>query len=184
MEAFLAILAFLFYLVILIGVPCIFGAITKHINENKGYDGGFAWGFWLGWIGVIVVACKDPLPTYRPSSGNRSSGTTSQGRAVPPMANSSAPVPAGGWRCTCGRTYAAYVSSCVCGVSKQAATMPKPEASADSSSTAAPAAQKSAPQKTSEQENLTLLREYKQMLDDVVITQEEFENKKKQLLGL
>lgn len=38
---------FLYVLVVLI-VYCIFGAITKHINESKGYDGGFAWGFFLG----------------------------------------------------------------------------------------------------------------------------------------
>lgn len=41
----------------------IFGCITRKINENKGYDGGFAWGFWLGWIGLIVVACKPTLQT-------------------------------------------------------------------------------------------------------------------------
>ncbi len=36
----------------------IFGFVTKTINENKGYEGGFAWGFFLGILGVIVVACK------------------------------------------------------------------------------------------------------------------------------
>ena len=36
----------------------IFGFITKYINNSKGYEGGFAWGFWLNLIGVIVVACK------------------------------------------------------------------------------------------------------------------------------
>lgn len=36
----------------------IFGCITKYINNSKGYEGGFAWGFWLNLIGVIVVACK------------------------------------------------------------------------------------------------------------------------------
>ncbi|MDE6426262.1 MAG: hypothetical protein K2K89_09040 [Ruminococcus sp.] len=36
----------------------IWGFITKTILKNKGYKGGFAWGFLLGIIGVIVVACK------------------------------------------------------------------------------------------------------------------------------
>lgn len=42
----------------------IFGCITKYINENKGYQGGFAWGFFLTWIGIIVVACKPDNRQY------------------------------------------------------------------------------------------------------------------------
>ena len=49
-------------------VSCIFGAITKVINEGKGYYGGFAWGFWLGWIGILVVALKQPIPYTRKES--------------------------------------------------------------------------------------------------------------------
>ena len=47
-----------FWLVGIICASCIFGVVTKTINESKGYKGGFAWGFWLSWFGVIVVACK------------------------------------------------------------------------------------------------------------------------------
>lgn len=43
----------------------IFGFISKYINESKGYEGGFAWGFWLNLIGIIVVACK---PDNRPNA--------------------------------------------------------------------------------------------------------------------
>ena len=39
-------------------VSMICGGITNGININKGYDGGFAWGFFLGVIGIIVVACR------------------------------------------------------------------------------------------------------------------------------
>ena len=45
-------------------VGIIFGCITKHINESKGYEGGFAWGFWLSFIGIIVVACKPDNRIY------------------------------------------------------------------------------------------------------------------------
>lgn len=31
------------------------GVITNKINTKKGYDGGFAWGFFLGIIGIIIV---------------------------------------------------------------------------------------------------------------------------------
>ena len=46
----------------------IFGFITKHVAESKGYDTGFAWGFWLGLIGLIVVAVKPNVERtpYRP----------------------------------------------------------------------------------------------------------------------
>ena len=36
----------------------IFGFVTRKISDNKGYEGGFGWGFWLGVIGIIVVACR------------------------------------------------------------------------------------------------------------------------------
>ena len=52
----------------------IFGLITKHINESKGYSGGFAWGFWLTVIGIIVVACK---PDNRQYSQTRDSDSIS-----------------------------------------------------------------------------------------------------------
>lgn len=34
------------------------GLISKYINESKGYVNGFAWGAWLGIIGILVVVCK------------------------------------------------------------------------------------------------------------------------------
>ena len=47
-------MGFVFYLIVAI----ICGFITKSMNENKGYDGGFAWGFFLSIIGIIVVAVR------------------------------------------------------------------------------------------------------------------------------
>lgn len=37
---------------------CIMEFVSKTIQNNKGYDGGFWWGFLLGIFGIIVVACK------------------------------------------------------------------------------------------------------------------------------
>lgn len=47
-------MGFVIYLIVAI----ICGFITKSMNENKGYDGGFAWGFFLSIIGIIVVAVR------------------------------------------------------------------------------------------------------------------------------
>ena len=40
------------------GSGCVFGAVTKAINRNRGKDGGFWWGFFLGIIGIIIVAVR------------------------------------------------------------------------------------------------------------------------------
>lgn len=145
-------------------IGCIFGAITHAIQDSKGYsESGFWWGFWLGWIGIIVVACKPNLNDYYYShrSGSGSS----------PMITS-ATVPQGGWRCSCGRTHASYVSSCVCGLNKnQTPSKPAPT----------PVSPKQATQET-EAEKIAALREYKALLDSGVLTQEEFDRKKQQLL--
>ena len=78
----------------------------------------------------------------------------------------------GGWRCQCGRVHASYVSSCSCGSSKSGDPAPAPVP------VAAPASEED------EIKNAAAIREYKKLLDDGIITAEEFEAKKKQLLGL
>ncbi len=37
------------------------GAITDSIAKKKGYKSGFAWGFFLSFIGLIIVACYPDL---------------------------------------------------------------------------------------------------------------------------
>jgi len=41
----------------------IFGLITKYVSESKGYEGGFAWGFFLGLIGLLVVGFRPNIVT-------------------------------------------------------------------------------------------------------------------------
>ena len=84
----------------------------------------------------------------------------------------------GGWKCGCGRVNASYTSSCVCGKSKHGETVPE----------AVPVHQPSPamddPVNNTEIANAAAIREYKKLMDDGIITAEEFEVKKKQLLGL
>ena len=98
-------LIYLFGLFIAIAIWFAFGFLTQAINEEKGYHGGFWWGFLLGWVGLVVVLCKEKKTNtsiYRPVSAY----TTP---------------PADSWKCSCGRYNAPYVTSCVCGVSKSQA---------------------------------------------------------------
>ena len=39
-------------------IAVIFGAVSKVITSNRGMKGGFWWGFFLGVIGIIVVAVR------------------------------------------------------------------------------------------------------------------------------
>ena len=77
----------------------------------------------------------------------------------------------GGWQCTCGKVHAAYVSSCSCGRNKYGELPPEPGMLAAQSEIDGTA-------------DVAAIREYKKLLDDGIITAEEFEAKKKQLLGL
>lgn len=162
-------------IVMRIGIRSIWGAITWKMNDYKGYaSNGFWWGFFLGLVGVIVVACKSNVSNYKMTGWKCVCGKVHSdyvtacacGRAR----NTVASVPAGHWSCSCGRIHAPYVSSCICGLSKKdaarSATVPEKATSAT----------------PSEQDTVNLLKEYKTLLDSGAITQEEFDAKKAQLL--
>lgn len=121
------------FLFFLIG-GLIWGVITKTINENKGYDGEFWWGFFLGFIGLIVVLCKPDNRTfvnnnsYSVPDDNWSYGSSSAPVASPNAAYSSYTSAAerernerrilseAFWKCgKCGRVNPAYTGTCICG---------------------------------------------------------------------
>ena len=171
--------SFFVSLLFLIGKCSIWGAITWKINDYKGYaSGGFWWGFFLGLVGVIVVACKPNVRNYKITGWKCTCGrvhsdyvtTCECGRTTRKAAGGfdTASVPDGGWRCACGRVHPAYASSCVCGVTKREAI--------------AGAAKPAQDPVSAEENTVNLLKEYKTLLDSGAITQEEFESKKAQLL--
>lgn len=62
-------------LVLLVPLWLIFGFATRTINRNKGYEGGFWWGFLLGPIGLIIIACKPDNRVHRNVNGAYSIGS-------------------------------------------------------------------------------------------------------------
>jgi len=111
MNPILSILIFIVSIV----TDCIFGAATYRINSDKGYAGnGFWWGFFLGIIGLLIVLCKPEC--YAEYHANNSI-IKKHGDRSPNIAMSQN-LPANGWRCSCGRGNEAYITSCICGISK------------------------------------------------------------------
>lgn len=178
------------YLIGILIWAVVWGFITKHISESKGYDGGFWWGFWLGLIGLIVVACK-PNTYYNQSYNNYGSpyGSPLTPKLTPYEQEKI--IEEGGWKCNnCNRVNPDYITTCSCGTSKSNnVSIPfernstpierpktKSELTPESKST------------TETEPKLTLaadeILKLKQLLDAGALTQDEFDAKKKQLLGL
>lgn len=76
----------------------------------------------------------------------------------------------GGWKCGCGKVNARYVSTCSCGRNKNGDPKPEPAPTVN--------------EEASVDETVADIREYKKLLDEGILTPEEFEAKKKQLLGI
>ena len=145
-------------------ISCIiFGCITRAINTNKGYEGGFAWGFWLGVIGIIVVACRADNRHYYDES-EENSALSAYAKEV----SERRIMDDGGWKCSrCGRINASYSTSCACGITMK-----------ESKNWGTKKIEVAVHSQADE------IKKYKELLDSGAITQEEYDAKKKQLLGL
>ena len=145
----------------------IWGFTARAVIINKGYDDESAKWFWLGFffafIPVIIAATKPSNYQYHSASINETSSVP-QTENKQPQADE--------WRCSCGRVHKDYIWSCPCGKNKsdiKKESQQQPSKTDDSNK---------------KKDDMTIIREYKSLLDEGIITQEEFESKKKQLLGL
>ena len=92
----------------------IWGVIVKKVIENKGYyENWFWWGFFFGWIALIVALTKpnvDRSYNYRPNS------------LLTRLENSDmkpGEVRDGNWKCACGLVNPIYTGTCACGKNRQ-----------------------------------------------------------------
>ena len=170
----------------------IWGAVTYSIADKRGYYGGkwFWLGFFLAWIGVIIAATRP-----------QNDGFAANYRASNIGSSDSEVLSRGGWKCICGRVNYAYVGTCACGRTKAGVNREKAELQkrkeeqaavarqqliaekepAKSIETSAGGQSEAGPAQTS---GYAELRELKSLLDDGIITQTEFDKKKREIIGI
>ena len=179
------------YIVGLIIYGVIFGFATKAVIEDKGYDDNwFWWGFLFGFIALIVACAKPQNVRYSRNSTYTvySSHSPAYGTPLAAAARESEEkkiLAAGGWKCACGSVNAAYVSTCHCGRNKSDVTAAqyKKELEAKKQAEHTKLADTQADH-ADELSKVAAIKEYKKLMDDGIISQDEFDSKKKQLLGL
>ncbi|MCD8390926.1 MAG: SHOCT domain-containing protein, partial [Firmicutes bacterium] len=137
------------------------GCAVNTVIKNKGYkENWFWWGFFFGII-ALIVACTRP--------------NLSERRIYQEQYNAyrdNKTIKTGGWKCPhCGSLNASYVGTCGCGREK-----PKPVVNE-------PKNEKQTEIKN-DLERLNMIKEYKSLLDSGIITQEEFDKKKAELIKL
>lgn len=158
---------------------CVWGFVTNKVIKNKGYEENwFWWGFFFGIFAVIVAATK---PNVYATQVSVASNEVDQSIHNISSSIDKRALKNGDWKCTCGRVNPFYFGTCACGRSKRDVLEAQVKAQREKEA----AREKELREKKEEQElaNLKRLREYKELLDSGVITQEEFEAKKKEILG-
>lgn len=104
-----------FWLLVYLIDGIIFGLITRHVAQSKGYDGGFCWGFFLGVIGLLVVGFRPNLMTTMPVSTEYK---PMYGGALKPEEKQT-------WTCVCGAKNSYRLDYCpICRQTRDAAMKP------------------------------------------------------------
>lgn len=142
-------------MILLIVQGLIFGFATDAVIRNKGYDENwFWWGFFFGLVALVVAVAKPD-------------NTVTVSYEIRQQNHEKALLNENGWKCSqCGTVHPHYTGTCGCGNTKSASLE----------------AEQKKQKQASELENLQKLKAYKELLDSGVITEEEFEKKKKELL--
>lgn len=155
----------------------IFGIATYKVIENKGYyENWFWWGFFFGFIALIVALSK-PDVHYRNNTYDEVIGKTAEAIRTKDILAS------GGWRCSfCNSLNAFNVTSCSCGRNQDESKQHRKDLARLQQERTAKANGYKETSSNKEMNNIELIAKYKELLDAGAITQEEFEKKKQTLL--
>ncbi len=186
----------LFYVFAYAIAGVVFGCAANAIVHNKGYDENwFWWGFFFTWIALIVAACK-PQVTDEVSMLYRSSLSRNLDRSY---VKGTPAAPAGFWKCECGSSNPPNIGTCSCGMRRSEAVRIQAErkkAEMEKKKLAEERVKRMTAKKTEnkpekdnsskiqdEQAKVKLLKEYKDLFDSGVISEEEFNAKKAAILN-
>lgn len=168
----------------------IWGCITNSIMKNKGYTGGgwFWLGAFLGFIGLIIALTKPDVSHYssRPYTENKALQNFKEYEARSAYNSSDGAngtdkpgtVRNGVWRCRCGNYTSIKSGVCsMCGTSLSELR--------NDQLTIASASNYQIPHHTASNsdDSIEKIKKYKELLDIGAITEEEYNIKKKELLG-
>ncbi len=159
----------------------IWGVVCNKVIENKGYDENwFWWGFFFGFIAFIVALTKSDNHHYYEQVdqyGNVKTDINSALSAAAREKSNEQIMRAGGWKCNnCGRINSSATGTCACGWTKEQSYKNKIEEDKQDEQISTAAL-------ITENANLEILKKYKELLDMGAINQEEFDKKKKEILG-
>ena len=144
-------------------VGYIWGGAVQKIISDKGYqENWFWWGFFFGLFAWIAAWAKPAV--YPPAAAS----------PVSPLPYDRELPETGGWICSCGRVNPSYTGTCACGKTKR-------EIEEANLTQAKRRAERQLERE--EIEKLNRVKAYKEFLDAGVITQEEYEAKRKEILG-
>lgn len=171
------------------------GIVCLKVAKNKGIDDGtwFIWGLLFGLLAFFVVISKpnkvtiiqdfnggyisnsEKIDWVCPRCRHYNAGSISecicgQQRPIKRVKEVQVQESKNDWKCMfCGKVNAEYVGTCGCGKTKQDSVRKLKAKTKDAHC-------------DTQLESLELLRKYKELLDIGAITQEEFDNKKKDII--
>lgn len=163
------------------------GFATDAITSNKGYEESwFVWGFFFGLIAFVIALTKQD----RSSSGTEFYKDTVFSDIAKDY-NNERILKENGWKCAkCGIINASYTGSCGCGNTKQEnedlrirKAIEKNERMKLFNGEVRTVVSDEEQKIKQEQEIINSIKQYKELYDTGVITNDEFEKKKKELLG-
>ena len=168
------------------------GDISKY-NDNNWWNGGYNYKspltdhekgvLWRFGIGAFFAIISSALITSAKNAENSASVSSRKTSAFSSYAYSQeANRPESGWKCVCGQSNANYIGTCSCGRSRK--DVEKVAAQQASSTEQASAADVQEDAVLNQLNGIEAIKAYKELLDSGVISQEDFDKKKNELLGI
>ncbi len=157
-------------------------------SENKGVSDFFdcAVGYYMMILSLIAILVAGvAMIVYMVSDSKSETGRSIQVASRKPAEEFNRPLRQDEWRCTCGRINPNYTGTCYCGSKKHQARASQAGGSSEKAlngneKTVLTSSENNG--KLDETDKIKYLKEYKELLDNGVITKEEFDEKKKNLL--